>query len=174
MDTLTICRLACGDLNIKRHFGGVFASDDLPERKKKFISFVVNIDPKRLPGSHWIGIFFKQNTALYFDSYGRPPTNKNILKFLKRNSKKICYNNVCFQDYFSNSCGYFCLYFLWVSSRNLPMQGMSELDQKGNEAFIKRFANHNLKPSNCCASFLARGQQNCHALLNVVGHTIKV
>ncbi|GFQ91619.1 hypothetical protein TNCT_402791 [Trichonephila clavata] len=44
MDTQTLLRLAHSDYKIKRTFGGVFASDILPERRGHYQSFIVNTD----------------------------------------------------------------------------------------------------------------------------------
>ncbi|GFW33931.1 hypothetical protein TNCV_3590161 [Trichonephila clavipes] len=45
MDTVTLTRLALSDHKIKYKFGGVFASDMLPQQKKHYRSFIVNTDP---------------------------------------------------------------------------------------------------------------------------------
>lgn len=81
MDTYTLCRLACSDKLLKKEFGGVFSSDTLPKKKGKFNAFIVNLDAKILPGSHWISIYFHENVSNYFDSYGLPPRNRYILQF---------------------------------------------------------------------------------------------
>ncbi|GFV33569.1 c2H2-type domain-containing protein [Trichonephila clavipes] len=44
MDTVTLTRLALSDHKIKYKFGGVFASDMLPQQKKHYRSFIVNTD----------------------------------------------------------------------------------------------------------------------------------
>ncbi|GFV12876.1 hypothetical protein TNCV_581901 [Trichonephila clavipes] len=44
MDTQTLLRLAHSDYKIKRTFGGVFASDILPEKRGHYRSFIVNTD----------------------------------------------------------------------------------------------------------------------------------
>lgn len=172
MDTLSLCRFACGDANIRRSFGGVFASDNISENVGKFSSFIVNLDSKNLPGSHWVAIFFRNDVAFYFDSYGYPPINKSILRFLKKNSKAIRFNPFCFQDDSSTSCGYFCLYFLHRFSRHLPLSDLHERNKKQNETFIKRFANQNLKPSTCYHDHHGN-EQSCRALLNMLQHSDK-
>ena len=106
-----LCRLACGDRLIKKKFGGVFPSDGLPAQKNNFKYFIANLDPKHLPGSHWISIAFKNNTAFYFDSFGHVPKQKDILKFMNRNSKSIKYSKHCFQSSKTETCGLFSLFF---------------------------------------------------------------
>lgn len=80
-----LCKLACGDRIIKKNFGGVFPCDGLAARRAGCLYFIANLDPKHLPGSHWVAIAFRKDIAMYFDSYGRPPMQKNILTFLRRN-----------------------------------------------------------------------------------------
>lgn len=164
MDTISVCRFACGDSFIRRGFGGVFASDVLPQFKNNFNSFIINLDPQSLPGSHWVAVFFDGETASYFDSYGRtPPTD--ILNFIRRNSSLLTHNKYCYQDYFTLTCGYFCLYFLFKKSRKLNLTELSKVDKTKNERFIHRFSNR-LKLGNCCHSFHAV-KQSCAAIINM-------
>lgn len=51
MDTLTICRLACTDCQIRKTFAGVFSSDSLPKCIKHYSLFIVNLNPRTLLGS---------------------------------------------------------------------------------------------------------------------------
>lgn len=166
MDTITICKLACSDKYLKSRFGGVFASDTLPKCKTYFKSFIVNLDSKLLPGSHWIAIHFHKNTAYFFDSYGLPPRNKHIISFMKRNSSSIRYNSKCFQDDLSSSCGYFCLYYLYQSVRNKTLEDLDAKNKKQNEKFIKMFVKRRLFLSSCCHTF-HKQKQKCIALINM-------
>lgn len=166
MDTFTLCRLACSDMQVKKGFGGVFSSDCLPKNKGLFKSFIVNLDPQFLGGSHWIAIFFKNDKAYYFDSYGHYPQNPAIYTFLMQNASDIRYNSVGFQNFNSLTCGHFCLYFLNRMSRNLDMCELNHIDRGKNEHFIKAFVSANFKLSECCVAF--RGIQTCRALLNVM------
>lgn len=131
MDTISLCQLACSDSKIRKVFGGVLSSDCLPIYRNNSSGFIINLDPHTLPGSHWIAIFFNDNGRVYFfDSYGRKPRNKNILNFMKRNAKMIFYNKVCVQDFYSVSCGLFCLYFLFCSVRNLKLNHLNGSTKK--------------------------------------------
>lgn len=169
MNTETICRYACSDAVIRKTFGGVFASDLLPRRIGKFSTFIINLDPHNLPGSHWIAVKFhtSKKSVLVFDSYGRPPTNLNILSFLKRNACAIYYNDQCFQEKFTNTCGHFCLYFLYKSVRfqNLDLK---ENDKKQNETFVTSFIQQNFKRDSCCQfKNHHRKLQKCVSLINM-------
>lgn len=170
MNTETICRYACSDAVIRKTFGGVFASDTLPHRIGNFSTFVINLDPHTLPGTHWIAVKFNSaNKSVYvFDSYGRPPTNSNILYFLKRNACTIYYNEQCFQEKFTTTCGHFCLYFLYKSVRfqNLDLK---ENDKKQNEIIVTCFVRRNFKRETCCRfNHHRRKQQRCLSLINML------
>lgn len=160
MNTVTVCRFACSDPVIHRGFGGVYASDCLPSGKSHYSSFIVNLDPHMLAGSHWVAIYFYNNKkACYFDSYGLPPSNKNILRFLKRNTHVIFYNKVCFQEKFTMTCGHFCLYFLFKHARCLELNDLSLSNMKINERFIKKFIRQKFKRRKCCPFIYAKKQQ---------------
>lgn len=175
MDTITLCRLACSDPYIKKGFAGVFASDSLPQSVGTHTSFIINLDPKTEPGSHWTAIFFtdeqdtftKKKSAFYFDSYGRFPTHKNILKFLVNNAANISYNFYGFQSYNSLTCGHFCLYFLYKMNRNLKLNELSRTEREKNEIFIKAFVSLKLKLAECCVTHHRHQRQTCRALRNV-------
>lgn len=165
MDTISLCRFACGDKFIRKGFAGVFALDTLPKFKNKFISFIINLDPVALPGSHWVAVYFRNTESVYFDSYGRPPPT-NILKFLEINSKEVSFNEFCLQDFSTLTCGYFCLYFLYNQSRKLSLKKLKQDDTLHNEKVIERFSKTKLKLGKCCHSFHDR-PQNCAALINM-------
>lgn len=168
MDILTLCRLACSDTQIKNTFGGVFSSDLLPKRIEKFSTFIVNLDPHTMSGSHWIALKFNatEKSVRVFDSYGKPPTNKNILDFCRRNANSVYYNDVCFQSAFTNTCGHFCLYFLYCSTRFLNLDELSRTNKKQNEKFIASFVRLKFKKRACC-QFSYHRKQKCTALINM-------
>lgn len=166
MDTITLCKLACSDKCLKKQFAGVYSSDTLPNKRNSFTSFIVNLDPKLLPGSHWVAIYFSKNTAHYFDSYGLSPRNSRIIKFMRRNSNEIKYNSHCFQDDFTITCGYFCLYFLYQSVRKRTLEDLHLKNKKHNEQFIKKFVRNRLQPAKCCHVIHNR-KQICTALINM-------
>jgi hypothetical protein len=63
----------------------VNATDSLPKFVHSYpAAFIINTHPKNKPGEHWIAVYFYANLkAVYFDSYGFPPRNKYVVKFLK-------------------------------------------------------------------------------------------
>lgn len=171
MDTISLCKLACGDKKIKHRFSGVYSADTLPHKRHAFSKYIVNLDSRNKKGSHWISVFFKNDIAYYFDSYGYPPSVKSILDFLNRNSRKIYFNRVCYQDDFTTTCGYFSLYFLYRMSRNQPLFGLSTQNKSANEKFINNFAKTKFKYSKCCYTHFLE-YQHCQPLKNVYNHSI--
>ena len=76
------------------------------------ILFVVNTDRARGPGEHWVCIYLNPTgVGEYFDSYGFPPRHREIKTFLQNNSQRYIYNNLVLQEPFSQTCGYYCVYY---------------------------------------------------------------
>lgn len=116
MDTLQIKKLMEWTPYSKKHFGGVYALDqihDIIVNKHHLPQcFVFNYDPSYKPGSHWVAAIFTApgQSHLFFDSYGRPPAFKTIHDFLEKNYK---YNSVQYQNELTSTCGEWCIFFLW-------------------------------------------------------------
>ena len=91
MNTIQLDQVLMKDPFTKGSFAGVYAYDQLSsiEINKNPKSFVVNTDPTKLPGTHWIAIYFnEQMKGEFFDSYGKHPIhyNKHFLDFMNRNA----------------------------------------------------------------------------------------
>ena len=54
--------------NYKARFKVAFSRDNLPRIKDG--AYVINFDDKQSKGTHWVPLFIKKNTAVYFDSVG--------------------------------------------------------------------------------------------------------
>lgn len=100
----------------------VFPIDLLPENIGNRQTFIVNTAPSYTRGEHWVSIYFPRNSeAEFFDSLGKCPStySQKLLDFLIENSPKgFAYNYKRLQPYFSDSCGVFCLYFLFYRKQN--------------------------------------------------------
>ena len=114
MDTQTINQL----LKNTKYFIGTFACDLLPSRFKKPALFVVNTDPSNRPGEHWIALFINSNgKGEYFDSFGLPPLNENIIKFLLINCPNgFLYNPRTLQCLKCITCGHYCVVYVKLRS----------------------------------------------------------
>lgn len=111
MDTFSIHNVIA-PYQIFNIFKGVFPCDSLPIKFSLPAIFVINLSPHNEPGSHWVAIYIATNRyAYYFDSFGFPVNNINILRFLKKHSVRIKYNKMQLQHITSNKCGRFCCVF---------------------------------------------------------------
>ena len=103
--------LMCGEPN----FIGVFSIDTLPPYldRSKTIKMIVNLQPKHMPGNHWVAIYRnREGRGFYFDTFGRepPPTIGN---WLSQNTNKWTYYDKIIQSPNDKvSCSYICMEFL--------------------------------------------------------------
>ena len=134
---------------LPRGFQGAFACDELKPPSSLPASYIVNTDPRCLPGKHWVAIFINKNgDGEYFDSFGSKP-NEDICKFFKRNCSKVYYNTKRIQHDRSISCGVYCIYFLKQRHNAVPMCKtlipLSVKDKVTNELKLIRFFMLNFK-----------------------------
>jgi hypothetical protein len=95
-------------------FLGVFALDQVPPiiKKSANVKLIINLDPARKPGSHWVAIWRKDNIGYYFDSFGRRPPPQ-LVRWLVQNSDSWIFNSIVMQSpNDKTACGYLCLSFL--------------------------------------------------------------
>ena len=78
--------------------------------KPKKGAYIVNINDGGSMG-HWTCFIIKNNTAIYFDSFGCVPPIP-IIKFLKRGHYKLIINRNDIQLLEGVECGFYCLAFL--------------------------------------------------------------
>lgn len=100
----------------QEEYVGTFALNKLPqERIKRPASFIINNDVSSKNGDHWIALVLTKHQAFFFDSFGLPIIDKQILSFLSRQKiKKVTYSTKCIQSITSNKCGLFCILFIKV------------------------------------------------------------
>lgn len=60
-------------------------------------------------GTHWTMVYpmEKDNSLLWFDSFGYPPS-EIARKWMKSSGKKCLYSDIQLQDLMANSCGWWC------------------------------------------------------------------
>ena len=118
------------DPKIKKIFKGVYPIDLIPKSLEHPSLIVVNLDSSEKKGSHWIVLHHTSNHFIeHFDSIGRKPKD-DINDFLFQKKLTYIYNNKRLQSFYSKTCGLFCLFYSYYSSRN---EGMVEI--------LKRFGN---------------------------------
>jgi hypothetical protein len=98
-------------------FVGVFSLDTLPRNREHDrhlpLKLIVNLEPKRLPGSHWVAISRRLGgEAYYFDTFGQPPP-KEIATWLNKNALRYKFFKQPIQETGDLvSCGYLCVKYL--------------------------------------------------------------
>ena len=89
-------------------FNGVYSRNTLPKLKNG--AYVVNLDQYADSGTHWIGLYLKNNEAIYYDSFGAEYVPKEIIFFF--GNKDIKTNTFRIQAYDSTMYCYFCISFI--------------------------------------------------------------
>lgn len=112
-----------------KNFVGVYPKDKIPRLiNKSEFGLIINTHPASLPGEHWLAIYCKNGHGEFYDSFGRAPQHKEILKFLKRNCKHgFTYNKVKFQSYISSTCGLHCVLYLACRFKNVSVEEFRKL-----------------------------------------------
>ena len=110
-----------GNKLFKSNFIGVYNSDEIPRSIPKGSCFIVNVDGKNEPGSHWLGVCKERNnnTIWVYDSFGRnihrllPKIygSGRIIKTTERDAE---------QNEMENNCGARSLAFIDVFMRFGP------------------------------------------------------
>ena len=100
------------NLKHDEYFMGCFASDLLPSFPNSFPkTLIINTKPSNMKGEHWVALVLKKKKCFYFDSFGVPILNDDILQFLQ-DYYKVTYSDVCIQSVNSEKCGKFCIAFV--------------------------------------------------------------
>ena len=111
------------------------------------MSYIINLSKVTEKGSHLIAIQInsKNKKVIYFDSFGLPCTNIDILTFMFGVNDKYEYNSCQIQHLDSNYCGMFCLAFVMY------------LDNSSNfKNFLKMFNSDNLtKNDNIAVNYIS-------------------
>ena len=85
---------------------------------------VVNLDYSNQKGSHWIVLHQVEDQIVeHFDSSGNKP-KREISNLLLINKMVYRYNNKRLQNYKTETCGLYCLYYSYFSCRERNMQSI--------------------------------------------------
>ena len=108
MDTVELVQA----LKNVKHFGGVLPADRLGlcQRNKLYI---INTDPSDKLGTHWVAVYLCAIPE-FFDSVGHHPTfyHEVFEQLLIDFGPNYRYNNKRLQNYGSNTCGQYCIYYV--------------------------------------------------------------
>jgi hypothetical protein len=147
MNSLQIENILKNNCHTKKYFKGVFSSNNIPLFEKYPYSLVANTDRQGTVGEHWVCIFVKnKNDAEYFDSLGEN-ANSDISKYLS-NFENVKQNRYKIQLPFSDSCGYYCIYFILNKSLNIDFNTIIRtlLSTKNkNDTLVKIFVHTIMK-----------------------------
>lgn len=118
MDNHEIARILEG----MSQFGGVFPADEIYNlQKNKF--YIVNADPSFMPGTHWLAMYMS-DVPEFFDSLGKSPSFYHIefeYALINRGPNYI-YNARRVQNYGSDMCGMYCIYYVLKRSAEFSMR----------------------------------------------------
>ena len=79
-------------------------------------SFVINLDPRCQPGSHWVSVYFVKNgVGEYFDLFACYPPHE-IVHFICYHAKGWQYNHMQVQELYTMTCGQFVVFYIYQKS----------------------------------------------------------
>ena len=73
--------------------------------------WILNHGASNTSGTHWTALAKINNTAYYFDSFGKLPPPFEVIKYLGSNVH-LYYNTKKYQNFGTAICGHLCLRFL--------------------------------------------------------------
>ena len=94
-------------------FKGVYAINELSTIPMETpAGYVVNSNPRWLPGSHWMAVYTDaQGVGKFFDVFGLPPQVQELHDILNRRSPWT-YSNKLHTSISAKACGQYCICFL--------------------------------------------------------------
>ena len=142
MNSIEIVAAMLKDDDIRSKFKGVYSIDNIPSTISEDSLIIVNLDPSYKKGSHWVVLHYtEEGNFEHFDSLGRKP-NDEIHNLLMINKIKYKYNNKRLQNFFTETCGLYCIYYSYFSCRNKPMEDILmdfSTNLRQNELIVREF-----------------------------------
>ena len=134
LSTQTLLDLARQDPCLKRVFGGVYASDELPKPRGQK-ALILNTDPQSESGKHWLGLWWENQVCEIMDSYGLPVSMYEARDLQAWIAKKtLIGNNQPIQAMNCAACGHYALLYLKAKARGLSLQDF--LEQFSSHVFV--------------------------------------
>lgn len=128
-----------GPKELKKCYHGTFPSSHLPEPRLLPFSIIFNNQTSDLDGQHWMAIWIDIARRGYvFDSFGRIPQYR-IQKFMNKHCIRWSYNNKQVQRLTSNSCGLFCLHYIFNRLLQLQPEKYFTVDFDDNERILEKW-----------------------------------
>jgi len=123
-------------------YRGVFASDELIDVKVRPSVIVINTDPAKQPGRHWICMYFDgDGHGEYFDSFGHSPT-RAFERYLDKNCIAWTFNKKQMQSLVSRFCGHYCIWYCIMKFRKVTLNALVDAtsgDTGLNDYLVHRF-----------------------------------
>ena len=142
MDSDQIEKFMNQDEMIGKIFRGVYPIDLIPNDLPRPSIIVVNQDKSTGMGTHWIVLHHKKDNLIeLFDSVGKKPM-KYIHNLLFSKNMSYMYNNKRVQNYGSNTCALFCLFYSFYSCRKVSFQHIMTMfsdNLLSNESIVIKF-----------------------------------
>ena len=109
---------------LRANFLGVFSADRMPQKMLPGQTFIVNCCPSNRAGIHWVAIF-KRSASVYefFDSTGSRPDQYKDLQ-MPKSCKTILFRHKRIQALDSETCGHYCIFFVYCKARNKSFKSM--------------------------------------------------
>lgn len=167
MDGLTLHQVMTQDPHAAPLFEGVFAADTLPRYlHKKPAYFIMNTDPIRKPGQHWLAVSIDcHGRGEYFDSYGQPPYITEHRKFLDRHCKSWRYNHLDLQALDSVVCGQYCVMYLLHKAHGYSLPDFVNMyftdDCNKNDKLVEQMFHRYMKNVKLCDDISVKKNQTC-------------
>ena len=106
-------------------FIGTFpACVSIHSRKRKY-ALIMNTDSHEKPGEHWVAWWVNNGHAIFFDSFGRPPTHHTFpLEFytLAKRYKTCRHVQRGIQLPGTTSCGLYCFHFVYAMCSGMSVR----------------------------------------------------
>ena len=122
---------------------GVYPADRIPLRWPRPYALIINTDNHDRPGVHWVAVYLNKNGhAIFFDSYGMPPSVSHHHQRIRKNSTRFGWNTKRLQSFNSTVCGQYCVMFLYFMSHGYTLDHFYNLfsnNYKLNDNFVRQF-----------------------------------
>lgn len=106
---------------------------------------ITNTDTRNGPGKHWVVFYFTDRRPdEFFDSLGNTPEYYNVgfERVLQKHYLTMCDR---LQDFGSNTCGLYCIYYVMCRYAGMTMKDLVKVfsvrDLEMNERFVRTFVN---------------------------------
>ena len=118
-------------LKNEKQFVGSFPCNYIKVTRKRPAYYVINTSRwqhrdvnKIQEGQHWVVVVLKENgKGLYFDSFGLPPLQPDIITYLEKTCPRgYKYNTQTLQNPSSSACGVYCADFIANHSKGVNLR----------------------------------------------------